>query len=160
MQMIETCTQIKKVKGIKFGSLNICSYIRKQDEILVLLNRSNLDYLSLTETWLNSTIDNLELEIPGYNLLRNDRGNGSSKNGGGGILAYARQHHTFVHIPEWNLCTDDVEWVWSKLELPMTRPTYICTVYRPPSGNYSNFEMLLENKVLDLYQHRTPDILI
>ena len=83
-----------------------------------------------------------------------------SKKCGGGVLAYARNHHMFTHIPEWNLCTEDVEWVWSKLELPMTRPTYICMIYRPPSGNYDNFEMFLESKILDLYQNRTPDIVI
>ena len=109
---------------------------------------------------VKQTVSDTELEIPGYNLLCNDHGNGSSKKGGGGILAYARIHHTFVHIVDWTLCTDDVEWTWSKLELPMTRPIYICTVNRPPSGNYTNFELLLENKLLDLYQNRTPDVLI
>ncbi len=138
----------------------MCSYIRKQDEIIALLHRTKLDYLSLTETWLNNSVADIEVEIPGYDPLRNDRGNGSSKKGGGGVLAYARKHHTFVHIPEWNLCTEDVEWIWSKLDLPMTRSTYICSVYRPPHGNYDNFEHLLESKLLDLYQNRIPDVVI
>ena len=29
-----------------------------------------------------------------------------------------------------------------------------------PHGNYDNFELLLENKILDLYQNRIPDIII
>ena len=66
---IDGCAKISKTKAIKFGSLHACSYIRKQDEILILLKRTTLDYLSLTETWPNSSITDT-----GYSIIRSDRG--------------------------------------------------------------------------------------
>ena len=152
--------QLATLRGLKFGGINVCSYIPKSNDIVTLLNNSNLDYLGITESWLNSSISDCELEIDGYSLLRNDRDNGSSKRGGGGILIYSRTNHVFQHLPGWNLCCDDIEWAWTKLQLPDTRPTFLCTLYRPPSGNYHNFEELLENKILDLYTDFIPDIIL
>ena len=49
--------------------------------------KNKLDVLTLSETWLNSSITDLELEIPGYNLYRVDR----NTKPGGGVGVYARQ---------------------------------------------------------------------
>ena len=66
----------------------------------------------------------------------------------------------FRHVLEWNLCCPDCEWVWMELNLPDTRKTYICTIYRPPSGSIENFLGLLENKVMDIYSEVLADIVI
>ncbi len=55
-----------------FGALNICSLTRKIDDVKALLYRSDLDFLGLSESWLNSSISDDEIEINGYNTHRFD----------------------------------------------------------------------------------------
>ena len=52
------------------------------------------------------------------------------------------------------------EFMWFKLELKLTRPTYICNTYRPPSGNLEFFTDILEQKILDFYTEGQCDKLI
>ena len=50
---INTASDLKKLKGITYGALNIRSLFKHIDEINLLLKRSNLDILTLGETFLN-----------------------------------------------------------------------------------------------------------
>ena len=83
---LDNCRDISKLKGLKFGALNIRSLYRKIDEVGQLLADSKLDFLGLTESWLNSSVLGPELDIDNYNMFRFDRDAGSCKRGGGGIL--------------------------------------------------------------------------
>ena len=138
------------LRGIKLGALNIRSVIHKLDDIEILLNQSKLDYLGLCESWLTSDIDHEHVQLPGYNTVRLDRNNASGKSGGGDILVYCSKKYNFTHIQEWDLITPDVEWVWVRLELKATRPTFVACIYRPPGGSVDNFIDLIENKLLDI----------
>ena len=69
-------TQRLRTKGIVGGHLNIQSIISKQNQVQHLLTNSNLDYLCLTETWLNCNIptqSSAQLDVPGYVCFRKDR---------------------------------------------------------------------------------------
>ena len=152
--------QIKSLKVITFGCLNVCSVIRKIYEIQTILCNSEFCYLGLTESWLNYSIADCELDIAGYDFQCYDRDLGSGKRGGGGILVYAICNRTFEQLSDWSICPPDVEWVWSIMHLPRTCPTYVCTLYCHPSGNVECFLDLLEQKVVDIYSKGTCDILI
>ena len=56
---------LKSLKGITFASLNVCSVVCKLDDIHTLLCNSEICYLGLTESWLNSSILDAELEFDG-----------------------------------------------------------------------------------------------
>ena len=56
-----TTQALNNVKGICFASLNIRGLIGKVDNIDLLLKRSNIDYLALSETFLNDNICDSEL---------------------------------------------------------------------------------------------------
>ena len=73
---------LSQLKGISFTSLNICSAYKKVDDILTILNNSELDYLSITESWLNASISNDDIDIEGYTVTRLDRDGGLTKRGG------------------------------------------------------------------------------
>ena len=77
-----------KPSGLLGGHLNICSFISKSDEIKHILVDSNLDFLCLSETWLNKNSPSTALHIPGYNAFRKDRKVGK----GGGLLLYIKEH--------------------------------------------------------------------
>ena len=106
-----TSSHLCKLRGIAFGGLNVCSLYRKIDDVNVLLHRSELNYLGLSESWLNNSVNNCELIIPGYTMSRLDRNNGMNNQGGGGLVVYTRNNYTFKHIEEYNLSNQDVEWI-------------------------------------------------
>ena len=130
------------------------------DDILTVLHNSEVDYLSISETWLNFSISDSEITVPGYNTSRFDRDGGNAMRGGGGIVVYSKDTRDFDHLTDWSLCCEDVQWTWSKLNLKGTRQTFIETVYRPPAGNVEKFNELLEQKVLDVMGGGPCDILI
>ncbi len=85
MTNVRFCSSLdlQKLRGLSFASYNIRSLVRKLDDVKLLLMRSDLNVLALSETWLNSAISNDELNIQGYTLHHLDHGLGSSKTGGG-----------------------------------------------------------------------------
>ncbi len=93
-------------------------------------------------------------------MFRFDRDAGSSNRGGGGLVVYANNKQTFEHLGDWDLCNNDIECLWTRLNLKATRPTFIGCVYRPPEGNIDNFLNVLENKILDIYELVIADIII
>ena len=99
---------LEKLRGVSFGHINIHSLFPKHDEIMTLLHRSDLDYLGVSETWLSPHVENHEISIPGYTLFRLDR-QLEHKKEGGGVAAFIKNHYTFIHLEESNLCTSDVE---------------------------------------------------
>ena len=152
--------ELSGLKGITYASLNVCSISRKFPDIKVMLSESKLDLLLIYESWLNHSIGDPELHIPGYTLHRYDRDLGNGKCGGGGLLAYSRDHYQFDDILNWNICCPDVEIQWLKLSLPHTRPTYIANIYRPPDGNLDVALNTMNNKLIDIHGERPGDIVI
>ena len=151
---------LASLKGITFASRNICSITRKLEDVKLILQASKLDLLLINESWLNCSIEDHELNISGYTTHRFNRNLGSSKRGGGGLLAFCRDHHSFSYLQEWNVCSPDLEIQWLRLSLPRNRPTYVANVYRPPSGNIDNCLSLIENKILDIYAENPGDIVL
>ena len=52
-----------------------------------MLSESNLDFLGLSETWLNKNSSIAAMNFPGYNVFRRDRTGGEM---GGGVLIYVK----------------------------------------------------------------------
>ena len=75
-------------------------------------------------------------------------------------MVYTRDNRIFEPLIDWNTCCPDDEWVWSIMKLPQTRDTYVCTLYRPPSGSVDTFLQLLEEKLVHIYEHGIVDIVI
>ena len=147
---IKYTSDLAKLRGVSFATYNVRSLVRKYDDICSILSRSELNMLCLTETWLNNSIDDLELSIPGYTLHRLDRGNGVSCKGGGGLIMYTNSKYDFQSIDSWSVGNEDIEIMWARLNLKLTRPTFIANIYRPPSGSVSRFIDILEQKLLDI----------
>ena len=125
---------LKNLRGITYAFVNIRSLFKNFDDIKLLLELSQVDVLLLGETFLNKSVNSILLEVPGYTFHRYDRDLGSGKRSGGGLAAYTRDHYEIDLIPDWMLCTPDLEYLWLRLSLKDTRPTYIGGIYRPPSG--------------------------
>ncbi len=158
---IEYCAQsLNNTKGITIGSLNIRSVTRKIDELQILLNRSNIDVLALNETFLNASIFDGELAVPGYRAFRHDRLASSGKIHGGGILVYCKEGRDITPIDGGTYCTANIESMWLELKLPNSRPTAICSVYRPPDSKLEDSLIELQNQYDKLEISHRSDIII
>ena len=88
---IHTSCDLSGLRGPAIASLNIRSVTNKIDDVKILLARSQLNCLVLTESWLNDSIGDDELEISNYRFIRRDRDAGCHKRGGGGVLIRQQQ---------------------------------------------------------------------
>ena len=114
------------VKGLTMAHLNIRSLVKNIDELRQFVCTNNLDVLTLSETWLDSSFSDEEIAIDNFRMERCDR----CRNGGGTAMLI---HERFVYdrlplSPELN----NLEMVMCAVKLPRSRPPLIGSVYRPP----------------------------
>ena len=86
--------KVFKNKGLHFRYLNINSILPKIEQLRSLLINWNISVLGITETKLDNTVSNEEVEIDGYNLIRSDR-----NRNGGGIACYVKTSITSGFYP-------------------------------------------------------------
>ena len=112
-------------KGLHFLHLNINSILPKLDEQKTIAGNTKAEIIGITESKLENSISDSEVEILGYCILRCDR----SRNGGG-VACYVRQDLCF------NLrstAMGDIEGIVFDILLPKTKPIFVGIIYRPPA---------------------------
>lgn len=83
----------------------------KTDVFLCNLCTSNCDIISLTETWLSSSITDGELFDERYLVCRRDRDyNSTQQSKGGGVLIAVRMEYKSACRIDWNYSAENV-WV-------------------------------------------------
>ena len=92
------------------------------------LAAQSIDWRFVTESWLNSDIDDIFISIPNYNLFRCDKSaKNSKKKHGGGVCSYVRSNFLFTQIyPQDN---EQFEVLWLEIDimsLPFAIMTRIC----------------------------------
>ena len=107
MQFIDGKTwEPLKTRGLHFCHLNVNSLLSKIDELKDITNYIKPAILGITESKLDSSVTNAEVNINGYSIIRNDR-----NRNGGGVACYIRSDLCF-NIK--NLFSNSVEHVFSK----------------------------------------------
>ena len=122
-------------KGLHFLHSNVRSLLPKIPEVQQLLLRTKTAVFAASETWLDPSIGNGEIQIPGFNVIRQDR-----NRNGGGVALYI--HENIAFNPRPDLAVDGMESVWVELLLPKSKGILVGVMYRPP--NDSNFLSNLE----------------
>ena len=112
------------------------SLLPKITELKYITANTKAAILSVTETWLDESVSDAEIQILGYNILRRDR-----NRHGGGVCVYIRSDIAFNE--RWDLQNKIIETLWIDLLLPKTKPILISTCYRPP--NQTHFLECFEN---------------
>ena len=82
--------------------------------------------ITLSETWLDDSICDTEVSLPGYSLLRRDR-----NRHGGGVAIFISASIKFLHRPD--LQSAAIENMWIELFPNGKRSILICCAYHPPS---------------------------
>ena len=89
------------------------------------------------------TISNAAIEIPGYNVIRNDR-----NRKGGGVAIYVRKNISFIERNELN--TSNLEITWDEISKPKSNlvSLQLGNEYRPPNSKlelFDEFERFLQH---------------
>ena len=126
-------------KGMHFLHLNVNSLLPKIHEIRKIAHDSKATIIGITETKLDKTIFDNEVNIDGYNIIRKDR-----TRHGGGVCCYIKNDRSF-NVRE-NFGTD-FENVFLDILLPNSKPILIGILYRPP--NQSGFLDSLSTAILN-----------
>lgn len=92
------------------------------------------DILTLSDTCLNDSISDTEIQMPGYSVIRKDR---PENRLGGGTIIYIRDGLPFSVCNDLN--TDDNECLWIQISRPKSMPIFLCGVYRPPNSDLARF---------------------
>ena len=74
-------------KCLLIAHFNICSVRNTIHEICCLVQSNNIHVLAISETHLDSSFEDAEISIHGYNLFRRDR-----NRNGGGVAVYIQSH--------------------------------------------------------------------
>lgn len=127
-------------KGFKMALLNIVSLPKHVDEIRTSKLFQFFDLFSLNETRLDSTVSDGEIQICGYDIVRNDR-----TRRGGGVCIYLRSSINYQIRSD--VVPDDIEAVCLEIYKPNSRPFIVTTVYRPPDSScefFLSFERMIK----------------
>ena len=127
-------------KGLHFIHLNIRSLPPKLDELRIIARNTRAACICITETWLDETVLDSEIQIQNYSIRRKDR-----NRHGGGVCIYVRTDLAFNPLDQ--LSHDNLEATWIELLLPKTKPIVCGVVYRPPQQ--TDFYELLESVGLE-----------
>ena len=115
-------------RGLRIAHLNARSLVSCIDDIRLLIHEEQLDILTLSETWLDGTINDLEVCPTGMNIIRKDR---NRRGGGTAILISDRLRFEFRQ----DLNSDEIEAVWLEIFPRSKRSMLICSAYRSPACN-------------------------
>ena len=112
--------------GIKIDLLNVCTLLPNVEELCRIIKDINMHILCVNETRLDKSVTDSEVEIDGFNIIRNDR-----NRRGGGVAIYISNMLSF------NIRTDLVdsskEMIWLEIIPSHSKPFLLACIYRPPS---------------------------
>ena len=111
-------------RGLHLIHLNINSLLSKIDELRAIAKKSRAAVIGITESRLDESVTDGEINIDGYELIRSDRNRHR-----GGVACYIRNDISFN--PRGNF-SSEVENIFLDMLLPKTKPILIGILYRPP----------------------------
>ena len=150
--------------GLQICHLNIRSIANKIDEIKNFLCNGNIQILTLSETWMDDTLNSNKYQIPGYQLIRQDRNYKINPNStykrSGGLGMYVRDDisvdtNTLSHINN-NKKFLEVQWVI--LEFDNIQDIILGNFYRPPKGDMTLFTNYLTDLCTSLKKYSGHEI--
>ncbi len=97
-------------------------------EISDLMMDNNVHILAIPEMHLDDTINDGQLHLEGFNMMRRDR-----NRYGGGVALYIQNHNSLQRRA--NLCVGHAEVIWLQIQLPYQLPMLTGCVYRSPKSN-------------------------
>ena len=111
-------------RGLLFIYLNMNSILSNIDELRIIAKKSRSSVIGITESKLDKTVLDKEINIDGYELARSDR-----NRHGGGVACYIRNNISFNVRGDFS---SEIENIFLDIFLPKAKPILIGILYRPP----------------------------
>ena len=126
--------------NVKVAHLNVRSsrenFCLVKDTIL----HNCFDIFTVSETWANLSVSDASLEISGYQLFRQDRGQHKA---GGGLCTYAKSNLKITVLENLSsVCDNGFQLLWLRVQCRKYKSFLICNTYRPPQTPTTCFESL------------------
>ena len=115
--------------------LNCRSLLSTLDEVLLFIQQYDIDVMTLSETWLDESISDLEV-CPNL-IFRWDR-----NRRGGGVAVILSSNIRCRVCPD--LSKGNIESLWIQLYPNSKRAVLLCCVYRSPSDYHFYDNLILE----------------
>ena len=97
--------------------------------------------LAISESWLNSSVKNAEVEIDGYSLSRLDRSRKIENESGGGVCVYMRKTLKSKVLKDLSGILDTgFHQLWMQFQLKTLKSFLLCVTYKPPDCDIAFFE--------------------
>ena len=126
-------------RGMSMACLNINSLFAHIDELRVFISNNKVDILCINETKLDSSINDKEVHIPNFEIIRRDRRTNGRH--GGGICIYIRSNINYKI--RHNLQSETLENLVVEIKKPRSKSIL---VYRPPdlpTSYFAEFEQMI-----------------
>ena len=124
---------IFRSRGLHFIHLNINSLLPKNEEHRIVAKSTNAAIIGISESKLNESVLEPEIQIDDYKILQCDR-----NRRGGGVACYIRNDLSYNIL---SVFPREIESVFFEILLPNSEPITVGTIYRPP--NQSNYLRVL-----------------
>ena len=107
-------------QGFVMAALNIDRLLAHLDHLKFFVLDSKIDVLRINETKTDSTVNDNEIHLPGFEVVREDR----SVNGRGGADVCRYLRHNINYQIRDDLCDDQLECIVVEIIRPHSRPFY------------------------------------
>ena len=155
---MESIDHLKSMKGVKMVHVNTRSLFGKLDQICNAF--SDMDVIVISETWLNPSIPDSSIAIPGFSIIRQDRNCLSGKRGGG-LCIYVKSKFKMDMLDNTlYMTTKDFEIIGITLKHPFIKPFKIIGVYRPPTGTHKVLLEHLDKCLMDIVNPRVETFIL
>ena len=109
-------------RGFVMAALNINNLLAHLDDLKFFGSDSKVDVLAINETKIDSSVNDNEIYLPGFEVVRKDRSvNGQN---GGGVCMYLRNNINYQIRDD--LCDDQLECVVIEIIRTHSRPSFHC----------------------------------
>jgi chorismate mutase len=102
----------------------------KLNDIKVILTRDKYDVFTISETWLWHCIEDSEIEIDDYHVIRCDRPSVKTYKRGGGILAYVHKKYELTEMKHSFSSPEKVQAIKFSIDMKYLKPIIIISIYR------------------------------
>ena len=133
---------IKHFAGLTIAHLNVRSLLSCYHEIEITLYNHSIDVLTLSETWLDDSVNDCEVCPSLYSVIRYDR----NRRGGGVAILVSNRVPFYICR---NTGCGPIETLWLVL-FPdsLRRKMYLCCAYRPPSCSTFFESLITETEII------------
>ena len=138
-------------ENITIAHLSARSIMNRNHFILLkdVVRANKFDVLTVSETWLDSSVSNFEIEIPGYSTFRLDR----LDKVGAGVCAFVKHNLKVELLSELSFIGESgLHQLWLKVQAGNCKSFLICTAYRPPSTSTDCFDAIIIIIIMTLFK--------